>query len=107
MVVYDERNNRLEVVNLLSNRKRYIDCAGIDPLTDKVLSVDEFGDEIRVRVAPRAGPQAGSGVVRLIKYSLSQASDAPGAANARAAGSAPTQTGPTNPFAARDPKSRF
>lgn len=104
MVVYDERNNRLEVIDMLSSRKRYIACTGIDPLTEKVLGADEFGDEVRVRVVPRVGPQVGTGISRVVKYSLSQAfgapSATPGSVQPRAAG--------FDPFAARDPfKSRF
>lgn len=103
MVVYDERNNRLEVLDLLSSRKRYIACMGIDPRTDKVLSADQFGDEIRVRVVPRVGPQVGTGVSRLVKYNLSQASGVPSPTPA-----AQPRAGALDPFAARDPsKSRF
>lgn len=103
MVVYDERNNRLEVVSLLENRKRYINCVGIDPRTEKVLGADEFGNEIRVRVVPRVGPKVGTGIMRLVKYDLSQATLEPGAAVPAAAPAAE----PFNPFASRDPKSRF
>lgn len=104
MVVYDERNHRLEVIDFGSSRKRYIACDGIDPLTEKVLGADEFGDEVRVHVVPRVGPQVGTGVSRVVKYRLSQA----------AGDSAPTPpsvkpgVAGIDPFAARDPsKSRF
>lgn len=103
MVVYDERNNRLEIVSLLENRKRYIPCTGIDPAREKVLSVDAFGDEIRVRVVPRVGPAVGTGVARIVKFSLAQArgEGGPSAAPPAVPGSA------YDPFAARDPKPRF
>jgi hypothetical protein len=101
MVVYDEQHNRLEVVSLLEDRKRYISCVGIDPRTEKVLSADEFGNEIRVRVVPRVGPKVGTGIVRLVKYDLSQATLESGS-------TAPAPAAESfNPFASRDPKSRF
>ena len=104
MVVYDERNHRLEVIDFGSSRKRYIACDGIDPLTEKVLGADEFGDEVRVRVVPRVGPQVGTGVSRVVKYRLSQSSGAPSARP----GSVQPRTGGIDPFAARDPsKPRF
>ncbi len=102
MVVYDARNNRLEIINLLENYKRYIPCLGINPETEKVLGADEFGDEIRVRVAPKVGSTVGTGIVRLVKYSLSQASRDPGA-QIPAEASTPVAH---DPFGSRDPTTR-
>lgn len=101
MVVYDERNNRLEIVSLLGSRKSYISCVGIDPLREKVLSADEFGDEIRVRVVPKVGPTVGTGVSRIVTYSASQASSGEDATGTTAPAKA------RDPFASRDPKRRF
>lgn len=102
MVVYDARNNRLEIINLLENHKRYIPCIGINPETEKVLGADEFGDEIRVRVAPKVGSTVGTGIVRLVKYSLSQASRDPGTRPSAVSSEPVTQ----NPFGSRDPTTR-
>ena len=103
MVVYDERNNRLEIIRFLENRKCFIPCVGIDPRTERVVSADAFGDEVRVRVEPRAGHGMGRMAVRLVKYSLAQASDDPGAQKVQGA----PAVAPRNPFASRDPAPRF
>ena len=100
MVAYDERNNRLEIVQLTENVKRYIPCTGIDPLTEKVISVDTFGDEIRLRVAPRVGNRVGTGIVRVVSFKLKSAALGFG----RTAELPPER--PNNPFASRDPTPR-
>ena len=100
MVAYDERNNRLEIVQLTENVKRYIPCTGIDPLTEKVIGVDTFGDEVRLRVAPRVGSKVGTGVVRVVSFSLTSAAPASGKT------AAPPPERPGNPFASRDPTPR-
>ena len=99
MIAYDARNNRLEIINLLEDRKRYIPCLGINPETEKVISADAFGDEIRVRAVPKVGCNVGTGLVRLVKYSLSEATDDPGT---RPSAEAPMPVG-RNPFGSRDP----
>jgi hypothetical protein len=99
MIAYDARNNRLEIINLLENRKRYIPCLGINPETEKVIGADAFGDEIRVRAVPKVGCNVGTGIVRLVKYSLSQATEDPGT---RRSAEAPMPVG-HNPFGSRDP----
>lgn len=100
MVAYDERNNRLEIVHLTENAKRYIPCSGIDPVVDKVISVDTFGDEVRLRVAPRVGTKVGTGVVRIVTFNLKSATAGLG----RTAELPPERS--NNPFASRDPTPR-
>ena len=100
MVAYDERNNRLEIVHLTENAKRYIPCTGIDPMVDKVISVDTFGDEVRLRVAPRVGTKVGTGIVRIVTFSLKSAALGSG----RTAELPPERS--NNPFASRDPTPR-
>ena len=102
MVVYDARNNRLEIISLLENHKRYIPCLGINPETEKVIGADEFGDEIRVRVVPKVGSTVGTGIVRVVQYSLSQASRDPGARPSAESSTPVTH----NPFGSRDPTTR-
>ena len=100
MVAYDERNNRLEIALLTDNAKRYIPCTGIDPVVDKVISVDTFGDEVRLRVAPRVGNRVGTGIVRVVTFKLKSAT----AGFGRAAELPPERS--NNPFASRDPTPR-
>jgi hypothetical protein len=95
MVAYNERNNRLEIVHLTEDAKRYIPCTGIDPVVDKVISVDTFGDEVRLRVAPRVGNRVGTGIVRVVTFNLKSA-----AGFGRAAELPPERS--NNPFASRD-----
>ena len=100
MVAYDERNNRLEIALLTDNVKRYIHCKGIDPVTEKVISVDTFGDEVRLRVAPRVGTKVGTGIARIVTFNLKSAT----AGFGRTAELPPER--PNNPFASRNPTPR-
>jgi hypothetical protein len=99
MVVYDEANNRLEIVDIAGCRKRFIPCVGINPATEKVLGAEAFGDEVRLRVVPKAGSMVGTGVFRVVKYSVVfDSTENPGKAAEKPA---------PDPFASRNPRSRF
>ena len=99
MVVYDEVNHRIEIVDISGGRKRFIPCAGINPATEKVLGAEAFGDEVRLRVVPKVGSLVGTGVFRVVTYSVVfDSTENPGKAAEQPA---------PDPFASRNPRSRF
>lgn len=56
--VYDQAQNRLEIVRSGENTTRYIKCVNLDPKSVRVFGVQIDGDDIWVLVGPHQNQRA-------------------------------------------------